>query len=94
MFHQPTSERYDSQPSFANKKHKSVTDNISSSRPTPCVQMYGAVNQTVDAIDVRDNDDEDGQRMSNIAAEGDTFATLDDETRTDDTRKSYQASLN
>ena len=56
--------------------------------------MYGAVNQTVDAIDVRDNDDEDGQRMSNIAAEGDTFATLDDETRTDDTRKSYQASLN
>jgi len=39
-------------------------------------------------------DEEDGQRMSNIAAEGDTFVTLDDDTRTDDTRKSYQVSLN
>ena len=102
---QPTSERYDSQHSFGNKMHKSasVTDPaseemLSSSRPTPYVQMYGAVDQTHDNINVegpeQDENDEEARRMSNAVAEGETFATLDDDTRTDDTRKSYQASLN
>jgi len=36
---------------------------------------------------------EEGQRLV-YAADGENFATLDDDTRTDDTRKSYQASLN
>ena len=67
----------------------SVNDHVSTKTPSQGVQMYEMQDGNIDQDRNEENEDgyEDGQRMSNVAAEGDTFATLDDDTRTDDTHK-------